>query len=758
MVSVKRHIPLLLMLAALPALAWAQAPTLVPAALSSVAPTGMVRGGPVGLTLQGVNISGATRVVFDDPAITGTPAPGTGSGQVKVAAVIGPTARVGTHTLLLQTPLGTTGSVSFVVGGWPEAAEKEPNDGSVDAAEVKLPATLVGTLDRTGDADRFRFRAEAGQELVFQCLVSPIRSRLDPQLRLLDASGKVLEEARAAEGTPDPVLGFRFREAGTYALEVRDFQNQSGGDVTYRISAGAFLYATQVFPPGVPADGGKVMLKGWNLGAGVQVEVKGAPGSIASVTETPAGPLLAPVRVAVGKDPELEEAGGANDAPGTAQAVEAPSTVNGRIAAERGADVDCYRFRSRKGERWVLDVQARRLGSPLDSYLEVLDAKGRPIERATLRCLAQTVLTLNDRDSAASGFRLLAWNDLSINDHVYAAGELLQVANLPQGPDDDLRFRTLSGVRVGYLDTTPTAHALNEPVYKVQVYPPGRTFPPNGMPVFRLYYRNDDGGPLYGKDSRLAFMAPEDGEYIVRIGDVRGDGGDRFSYRLNLRQPRPDFSLSMSPPHPNVPAGASVPVDVSVERRDGFDGEVRLALEGLPEGLSATSTTIEPGEQTATLLLTAAPDAKTPAGARVRLVGTGRTESGEITRALEPGGGQCLLTVLPGPDLTVRTAARKITIAPGKEQYVEASITRENGFAGRVPISLRNLPFGVRVLDVGLNGVLITEAERARRFTVYCEPWVKPMQRMVYCTVRTETGSPASTEVAAEPILLEVAP
>lgn len=64
----------------------------------------------------------------------------------------------------------------------------------------------------------------------------------------------------------------------------------------------------------------------------------------------------------------------------------------------------------------------------------------------------------------------------------------------------------------------------------------------------------------------------------------------------------------------------------------------------------------------------------------------------------------------------------------------------------------------MRVLDVGLNGVLITESESARRFTVYCEPWVKPMQRLVYCTVRTKTGSPAPTEVAAEPILLEITP
>ena len=39
-------------------------------------------------------------------------------------------------------------------------------------------------------------------------------------------------------------------------------------------------------------------------------------------------------------------------------------------------------------------------------------------------------------------------------------------------------------------------------MYKVELHPPGTTFPPNGLPVFPLTYRNDDGGPGYGKDCR----------------------------------------------------------------------------------------------------------------------------------------------------------------------------------------------------------------------------------------------------------------
>jgi len=57
-------------------------------------------------------------------------------------------------------------------------------------------------------------------------------------------------------------------------------------------------------------------------------------------------------------------------------------------------------------------------------------------------------------------------------------------------------------------------------MYKVGIHPPGSTFPPNGFPVFTLYYRNDDGGPGYGRDSRIFFDPPADGEYRVRIRDA----------------------------------------------------------------------------------------------------------------------------------------------------------------------------------------------------------------------------------------------
>lgn len=52
-----------------------------------------------------------------------------------------------------------------------------------------------------------------------------------------------------------------------------------------------------------------------------------------------------------------------------------PITINGRIFPRE--DVDIYAFRAKKGEAVRCDVNAARLGSPLDARLEIRDAQGR---------------------------------------------------------------------------------------------------------------------------------------------------------------------------------------------------------------------------------------------------------------------------------------------------------------------------------------------------------------------------------------------
>jgi hypothetical protein len=288
-------------------------------------------------------------------------------------------------------------------------------------------------------------------------------------------------------------------------------------------------------------------------------------------------------------------------------------------------------------------------------------------------------------------------------------------------------------------------------MYKVAIHPPGTTFPPNGFPVITVHYRNDDGGPGFGRDSRLFFDPPADGEYLVRVGDSRGQGGPDYAYRLTVRPPRPSFNVSFNPTAPSVWKGGAVPVTVTAERVDGYEGEIALRLENLPPGFNAPATTIPAGENSTAFALWADPTAATPAKAPpLRLVARADIDGKEVVK--EATGG-LPKAVAPG-DIVTTTKEQEVTIRPGGQTRLTVRVERRNKFAGRIPLDVRGLPHGVRVLDIGLNGILITERETVRTIVLYAEPWVQAQEHPFVVLARREGKN---TEHAARSVLLKVA-
>jgi hypothetical protein len=268
--------------------------------------------------------------------------------------------------------------------------------------------------------------------------------------------------------------------------------------------------------------------------------------------------------------------------------------------------------------------------------------------------------------------------------------------------------------------------------------------------VVTLYWRNDDGGPGFGKDSRLVFDPPADGDYQVRVGDSRGEGSRAHSYRLTVRQPRPDFTVRFSPAAPAVSKGSAVPVRVTATRIDEFAGPIHLKLHNLPPGFEAPETTIPAGESSTSFALYASPKAAVPPKP-LALKLEGRASIGGKVVAREAAGGVPRL-IDPG-DIVVTTEQQEVTVRPGGEVRVTVKIERRNKFKGRIPLEVLGLAHGLRVLDVGLNGILITEAETTRTFVIYAEPWLEPTTRPLVVFARREGRG---TEHAARSVLLRV--
>src|SRR5262249_15081266 len=116
--------------------------------------------------------------------------------------------------------------------------------------------------------------------------------------------------------------------------------------------------------------------------------------------------------VVVADGPQRIEQEG-NDSWSNALELAVPGGASGHIGRE--GDIDFYRFRSVKGERIIVELYGRRLGSRIDSVIDVLDSAGQPIPRAVLRPVDQTEVAFRDHPSTGPGIRLTRWGNLAVN-------------------------------------------------------------------------------------------------------------------------------------------------------------------------------------------------------------------------------------------------------------------------------------------------------------------------------------------------------
>jgi hypothetical protein len=113
-----------------------------------------------------------------------------------------------------------------------------------------------------------------------------------------------------------------------------------------------------------------------------------------------------------------------------------------------------------------------------------------------------------------------------------------------------------------------------------------------------------------------------------------------------------------------------------------------------------------------------------------------------------------LATIIPPPDVVVTTDTRQVSLEPGQQVTVTLHIERQNGYKGRVPCFVKNLPRGVQVVNIGLNGVLVTETQTSRTFTLRAEEWAKPIEQPIYVVAEVESDS--STNHASPSLELKV--
>lgn len=666
----------------------------------------------------------------------------------------------GSYEIWVTSKHGESGKLKLYVDNLSQIAETKDNADFTNVV-VEFPLNVWASLGTPGDVDEYEFDARTGQNLVFDLQAKSLGSKANAVLTLVDHTGKTLAANNDFDSV-DPFIAQTIPADGRYTIRVSELTLGSSKDHYYRLSIGVLPYVTGYFPLSVPiGKESEVELIGFNLPATRKVKVNPEKdGDIELPLDAEQVRTRRTFKLTASELPELVESE-PNDEPAKAVSIQVPGAIGGRIwTTNQTADADVYRFEAKKGQRWIIETQADQKGSAVDTRIEILHADGKPVERLMLQGVRDTMINFRAIDSKANGARLDNWEEMELNQYLYMNGEVVKFFRMPQGPDSEMGFYAVGGRRRSYFDTSPIAHALEEACYIVEAHPPGTKVVATGLPTYTLYYANDDDCERkLGSDSRIYFDAPADGSYLVRVTDTRGQTGERFAYRLVIREPKPDFKVTVSLSNSTINAGSGQQFTVTADRIDGFDDEIKVAITNLPTGFAAsTPLVIEAGHLEARGTLNAAPDAPKPETNAITITATAKIAGKEVTKDVKNFGtiklgGEPKLFVMFEPDSgsTNATTARpyELTIAPGQTVPAVLRIKR-NGHDDIVTFTVENLPHGIIVDNIGLNGVLIPKGENEREIVLTAQKWVPETDRWCYA-IENQAGKQTSI-----PIMLHV--
>lgn len=385
---------------------------------------------------------------------------------------VDPGALPGDREIRLATQAGLTNPMRFFVSQFPEFQEHEPNDPEWDDTPVvQIPAVLNGQIT-AGDVDRFQFHATSGQKLVIEVqarklipyLADAVPGWFQPTVSLLDSNGEEVAYADDYRFDPDPVLMYQIPKDDDYSIEIRDALYRGRDDFVYRVSVGERPFVTGMYPlgghVGAPAT---AWVSGWNLPSDkVQLDTTPGAAPIRQAGVVRDGIVSNPILYAVNSLPEMFEKE-PNDTPGAAQATALPEIINGYISTP--GDVDVYKLQGKAGDKFVAEVYARRLNSPLDSFLRLTDASGKVLASNDDHEEKETGLLTHHADSYLTAtLPATGTYFIQVSDTEHHGGPMYGYRLRVGAPQPDFALRvTPSSINVPFGRTAPvTVYALRK--------------------------------------------------------------------------------------------------------------------------------------------------------------------------------------------------------------------------------------------------------------------------------------------------------
>ena len=662
---------ILMIVSGLPSVVFAQLPA---PRLDWVYPPGGQAASSIEVTVGGADLDELSALQFDHPGIVARPKMTEASEFVPATAVanvflvdIAADVPVGLYEARVSGRFGASNTKRFGVGPWANVTEATSNK-SLEAAQSINLGTVVNGRAEANTRDYFKLNLTAGQRITIEALTDAIGSRMAATLELLDLDGKELRKVRGTSGFRS-VIDFTAPEDGVYVVSIYDFLFRGSADYFYRLAIHGGP-SIEWLEPAVVSEGVESQLQvvGHHLGDDAKplgIQLNGQP------LEHTLTSIASPV-----------------------------SDPNGY--AEWLLPVSGYPLKV------VPFSIANGAGS---SYPVPLVVTSLPVEMETEKDREPTETPQVIQVPCVVSGRFADPNDADLYEFKATAGQVLWIELF--------------------------AHRLGMPVDGFIVCQQVITKEDGTIEYKKLHDVDDPGdrNGLIGSDFDLStddpgfrLQVPADGTYRLVLTDQFGGTRDdpRVRYLLRIRPESPGLDLIVEPALGRPGNGNQAIIGtvslrpngtekmvVRVLRQDGFTGAVKLAVKGLPPGVTAAPLTIPPQLGTGTLVLHAGPGVENWQG-ELQVVGTFEN-NGQTQEVLARAGTLVWGTDNRGVTATVSRMTRRlrgsvttaetepVTIGPTNSEGLQTA----RGATFEIPVKMdRRLDFkaALAVNAVGLPG------------------------------------------------------
>ncbi len=652
-----------------------------------VYPLGAQRGTELELEIAGEFLANTTAVVFDCKDITWLETTSSSSTQLTGKVSISRDAWLGPHLLRAVTLDGYSKSALFSVGQFPSLLEREPNNEIKLAQSIPhLPIELQGRLDGAIDMDYFSIQVRAGEHWNFDLRSIEYGSGLETKLTLLDVSGhQVAFNDDRSDFDETPWIEHTFTRSGIYFLKVDQYRGPRGFNF-----GKACTYTLQI--SSLPRIG-IISPLGLRLGQTTRLNLSGTDLQLLQKI------YLTPIRL------------------GEYARMTYPYTTPVHFHSDASSAAETPMIVGKLLNRSARQLQVEfTLSGPYEPGLWRLWGVGPQgiSEGGTIE-----VSAAKEYDEASAPQAGWEKEECVINGILRAPGEkdVFPIRGLAGQP---LHFWTLAEqLGLPHLDTVLE---LRDSTGK------------------RLAGNDDvvagQGNLLGNSDSSLFYTPKEDGNLQLILKDRLNRAGESYVYRLKVKKEAPSFQLFTSPENFTVPKGGSAILKVHLVRESGFEGEVSIWFEGMPQGVEApkgkfrADQLFEPNADGADMIIPEisfqiqVPESLSLGDYPIQIFGTPTGEESRADRRVIEAHTSTLMgplldtwnyirrplpaivmTVCQPPEGQLTISSNQFSLRQGETTTLELKVQQVPESA---TIQLINLPEGVKYRELGRQGEQVT--------------------------------------------------